>query len=115
MEDLEERFGRSDLLVEDQLKALRAFPSIAESKIHLLVEFADKLRNFKNFLIISECEIKEIIEKLPINSQIEWAKKAATFSRKATLVDISKWLIETAHYLIQSLNVERYSKVLALL
>ena len=92
MEDLEERFGSSDLLVEDQLKALRAFPSIGESKIHLLVEFADKVRNFKNFLISSECEsyldnpllVKEIIEKIPINSRIEWAKKAATFSRKAT-------------------------------
>lgn len=107
IEDLEDRFGQPDLLIDDQLRNIRSFPNIADSQTHLIIELADRVRNCKNFFESCDCSayldnpllVKEISGKLPFSYRIEWVKIEASLKYKATISDLSKWLTETSQYL----------------
>lgn len=51
MTDLENRFGRPEILAEHQIAIVRNHPNISETRLHMMIELADKVRNYTNFLL----------------------------------------------------------------
>lgn len=100
IEDLEERYGRPELLVQQQLELVRNFRNIPENRLDLVIDLADAVRNCKNFLSNCGCSsyldnpllVKEVIDKLPLTKRTKWAKREISLDHRATLLDVSDWL-----------------------
>lgn len=100
MEELEFRFGRTDLLVKSQILKLRNIPIIAEDDFTQLIAFSTSVRNFVTFLKSANEEyqlrnpllLEELVAKLPMPRQLEWAYKWSIIGNDATIIMFAEWL-----------------------
>ncbi|XP_075167679.1 uncharacterized protein LOC142239799 [Haematobia irritans] len=105
MKELEFRFGRPELLVRSQLNIIRQFPVITPKRMDQIVNFSTKVRNVEAFLNSAHCShhltnatlLEELVSKLPIDKQYEWARSSITIKPYATISDFSNWLGELAN------------------
>lgn len=117
MYDLQDRFGRPELLAEQQIALIRNHPNIPEHRLFSIVDLADKVRNCKNFLLTCGCDsyienpllVREISEKLPLGKKIDWPMFETTLKRPANLEDLSTWMTEYSRYL-QRINFPNQSR-----
>ncbi|XP_058979028.1 uncharacterized protein LOC131802654 isoform X1 [Musca domestica] len=100
LEILQETFGRPEQLIRSQVEKVRAIPPLADDNLDALVNFANKLSNMATFLKNAKGEhhlsnpslLSELVSKLPINRQMQWAEKCLQLQHPATIVDFSDWL-----------------------
>ena len=106
VEELEFRFGRPELLVKTQINVIKQFPNISEGRLDQIVSYSTKVRNTVSFLGSAKCEqhlanpmlLEQMMLKLPINKQLDWARHANAIKPYATIQDFSEWLTELARY-----------------
>lgn len=97
---LQFRFGRPELLVQDQIAKIRETPAINERQTEQLIPFASKVQNLVAFLntdasrhVLSETSLLvEVVSKLPLSERKAWALHSINIRPRPTVVDFSKWL-----------------------
>lgn len=78
MERLQSRFGRTEMLVEAQIKMLNDIPNITDTNIEQVVQFADSVINYSHFMLSSASQhhlanptlLSELVSKLPMSMKI---------------------------------------------
>ncbi|XP_075157805.1 uncharacterized protein LOC142231067 [Haematobia irritans] len=104
MEELRFNFGRPEMLVKSQLEKIRAFPAITESRPESILGLASCARNVVAFFKSAKCEhhlvnptlLENLILKLPLSKQYEWAKHSVSIVPFPTVEDFAKWIGELA-------------------
>ena len=102
--ELEFRFGRSDILVTDQIEKVRNMTSIREYELDKLIGFSTVVKNLHSFLTNAAAHdqlsnptlINELLSKLPLSKRYDWATYAMKH-RPVTIKTFSTWLDEVAH------------------
>lgn len=97
------RFGRPDLIIMTQINMVRAEPTLKPENIHGLINFALVIRNLVATIEASgliehrnnPTLLYEIIEKLPVQTKLDWAKYKYN-AGEASLLTFSHWLYELA-------------------
>lgn len=104
IDTLHENFGRPDQLVKSQIEKIRNVPMIPENRIDQLVPFAAKVQNLVSFLESAQNEhhlcnptlMEELVQKLPVQRRLDWARYAIKVKPRATIQHLSEWLRELA-------------------
>lgn len=91
-------------------------PTIADDSLESLVNFATQMNNMATFLKNAKGEhhlsnptlLSELVGKLPVQKQMQWAEKCLQLDRQPTIVDFSDWLNTVrrlAHMVADSLPI----------
>lgn len=97
---LEETYGRPEQLIKSQIEKMRQITPIAEDNLDQIVNLANKVTNMTTFLKNANGEhhltnptlLSEIVGKLPIARQLQWAEKCLLLDKPATLIEFSDYL-----------------------
>ena len=107
VDTLYEKYGRPELVIKQVLQDVRSYPAIKPDKLELLSDFGYAVRNacnqiedlqLLNYLHNPEL-IQEIIEKLPYQTRIDWARYSEC-KPVVTLRILADWL----HKLSKTIN-----------
>ena len=97
---LKQTYGRPEQLIKSQIEKVRSIPAVREGNLEALVEFANKVANMTTYLknaqgihhLTNPMLLCELVSKLPVARQMQWAEKCMQLERPATIVDFSDWL-----------------------
>ena len=97
---LKETYGRPELLIKSQILKVRQCPNIGEGKLDQLITYANKVNNMATFLksisgehhLANPTLLSELVSKLPISKQIQWAEKCLTLNDSPNIEQFSSWL-----------------------
>ena len=100
LEILKETFGRPEQLMKSQIEKVRSIPAVADGNLEALVEFANKIANMTTFLknvqghhhLSNPMLLCELLSKLPLARQMQWAEKCLLLNGAPTIVDFNDWL-----------------------
>lgn len=97
---LEKRFGRPEYIVSHLLQKIKRIPIIKEDKLESLIYFSDTVNNLVCTLQILKEEdhlrnpilLQELVNKLPINCQMQWTENISKENLKGKLSEFQVWL-----------------------
>ena len=97
---LKETFGRPEQLIKSQVEKVRLIPAVADGNLESLVSFANKIANMTTFLkngqgmhhLSNPMLLSELVCKLPLARQMQWAEKCLLLDAPATIVHFNDWL-----------------------
>ncbi|XP_073821377.1 uncharacterized protein [Musca autumnalis] len=93
-----------DILVRSQILKVKQFPNICKKKLDQIISFSTTVRNVVAFLTSAGCQhhlmsttlLEEMVSKLPVEHQFQWAREAAKIKPFPTVSDFCKWLGDLA-------------------
>ena len=97
---LQQTFGRPEQLIKSQIEKVRSLPAVMEGNLDSLVNYANKITNMSTFVknvngvhhLANPMLLSELVSKLPVARQMQWAEKCILLERTATILDFSTWL-----------------------
>ena len=100
IETLSQMFGRPEQLIKSQIHKVRSLPSVNESDLTSLINFANKVSNMTTFLesvdgtyhLANPLLLSELLSKLPWSRRLQWADKCLILNRMPTIKDFAQWL-----------------------
>lgn len=104
IKSLDIQFGRPDQLVRSQIDRVRAITPIKDHQLDRLPPFAADVNNLAVFLdtnctrqhLANPTLMDELVLKLPINRQFDWAVEAFQIKPYPTIKDLANWLMHIA-------------------
>lgn len=115
IEELRFNFGRPEILIKSQLEKIKMYPAITENRLDGILGLANCAKNVVAFCKSANCDqhllnptlLEQLVLKLPLSKQYEWAKFSVTLLPFPTVEDFGKWVGELARFcsLIPQRNV----------
>lgn len=104
IKELEFRFGRPEILVNDQLSKLKRINHIIDENIPALISYSTKVKNMTALFIAANLEhylinptlLEELVSKLSMAKKMDWARYRTELGKHPTVADFNDWLNETA-------------------
>lgn len=97
---LKENFGRPEQIINSQIVEIRKITAIPSGNLSLIVPFANRVKNMTAFIRYANAEhrlsdstlLSELVSKLPVEKQLDWAEYKEKVNGYANIEDFSKFL-----------------------
>lgn len=116
IETLRQKYGRKEIVVKAVLKEIREEPLIKADKLEALSDYGYKVQNAclmiqrlqMHFYLYNPELIQELVDKLPHQTKIEWARYSDNIP-EVTLATLADWLVTLSRSINRITTPEVYA------